>query len=113
MYKRLNQQLVLRLRDNAEIPDDPANIDFQELQTYLLAGGNIQPEDPPAPRSPEVIRMEEDKAAAKRQLRLAALADMTPAQVTTWVSQNVTNFGDAKELLTALAIAVSILSRNF
>ena len=53
-----------------------------------------------------------DVATAKADAKLAALADMSPAQVRAWVAANVTNLADAKDVLGTLAIAVSIITRR-
>jgi hypothetical protein len=37
---------------------------------------------------------------------------MTPAQVQTWVTANVTNLAQAQDAIATLAIAVSILARR-
>jgi len=111
-YKRLNDQLVLRLVDSAEIPEDPANADFRKMQEDLLAGENLLPADPPPALPPELVKLLADKEVAKQQARLQALADLSPSEVIAWVAKNVVTLADAKELLGALAVAVSILVRQ-
>jgi hypothetical protein len=45
-------QVILRVADQAHIPDDPANIDYQEFLAWDAIPGN----DPdPAPPLPEVV----------------------------------------------------------
>jgi len=49
MYKLINQPLggqsVLRLSDNAYIPFDPANTDYQAYLKFLAEGGQPLPAD--------------------------------------------------------------------
>lgn len=48
MYKLLNilsGQCVIRLSDNAVIPFDPANTDYQQFKTDVLDGAELQDVD--------------------------------------------------------------------
>jgi hypothetical protein len=48
MYKLFNsslQQFVIRLSDNAFIPFDPANTDYQTFKKEVLAGAELQDAD--------------------------------------------------------------------
>ena len=53
-----------------------------------------------------------DATAAKADNKLAALGNMSPAQVRAWVAANVSNLADAKDVLATLAVAVSVLARK-
>ena len=53
-----------------------------------------------------------DIAAAKTYAKLNALKNMTPAEIQTWTAANVTTLAQARDALTTLAIAVSILARR-
>ena len=44
--------------------------------------------------------------------KLAALRTMTPAQVQTWVQNNVNTLADAKDALKTMAVALCILARR-
>jgi hypothetical protein len=45
MYKLINEQTVQRLLDNAFIPFDPANTDYQAYLKWLEEGGQPLPAD--------------------------------------------------------------------
>lgn len=63
---------------------------------------------PPIPPTQD----QQDVIAAKANAKLAALRNMTPAQVGAWVDANVTNLAQAQDAIKTLAIAVSILARR-
>lgn len=84
---------------------DPKNVTFENSGFTVRSGPDYIA--PPAPTPDEA-----DRAAARAYAKLAALKTMTPAQVQTWVSANVTNLAQAQDAIATLAIAVGILSRQ-
>jgi hypothetical protein len=61
---------ILRRADNAHIPDDPANRDRQDYETWLAYGGVPDPPDPPP------------QPAAPTPLKLPAAAPVDPLDAT-------------------------------
>lgn len=49
MYKIQSETSVLRLSDNARIPFDPANTDYQAYQQWFSEGNTPEPADPAPP----------------------------------------------------------------
>ena len=49
-YKWIREnEMVLRLADNANIPCAPGNSDFAKFQEYVAGGGQVDAADPPPP----------------------------------------------------------------
>lgn len=59
---------VLRRKDNAHIPDDPANVDYQEYTAWLADGGvpdpYVPPPEPPPPAPDANMRLDAGVEAA-------------------------------------------------
>jgi len=53
MYKLTNSTSIIRLSDNAFIPADDANTDYQAYLKWLAEGNTPQPVDPPSPQQVE------------------------------------------------------------
>lgn len=117
MYK-LKLNGIIRLSDNASIPLDPGNPDYQDYMAWIAAGNTplpeFTPEEQAAREAQAAAAAEEQEAilAVRAHQKLTALKDMTPAQVEQWVNTHVTNLTQAKEVLATLAVAVSVLARR-
>lgn len=56
-YKLIyNSTSILRLTDNASIPDDPANTDYKAYLTWLSEDNIPEPADPPPPPDIDSLR---------------------------------------------------------
>lgn len=65
-YQLTATDIIIRTRDGANIPNDPANRDCAEYNSWLAAGGVPDPYVTPAPAVPQSV--------SPRQARLALLA---------------------------------------
>lgn len=59
---------VIRVADQAGIPADSANLDWQAYQAWLADGGVLEPADPVAPVVPEVVTMRQARLADRKSV---------------------------------------------
>lgn len=80
MYKLTQTTSILRIADNAYIPDDPANRDYRDYLKWVAEGNTPEPADPlppPAPVtqiSPRQIRMALTQMSLRSQVEAAVAA---------------------------------------
>ena len=55
MYKLTNDKSIIRLTDNALIPDDNANTDYKEYIAWLSKGNTPLPKDPEPAPDPKLV----------------------------------------------------------
>jgi hypothetical protein len=105
-YKLTAEGFTILEPPNKSIPIDTRNTHYREYLQWVADGGVPDPADPPSPPTQDEL----DRDAAK--LYTKALKNMTPAEVQTWVDNNINTLADAKDALKTLAVAVSILARR-
>jgi len=116
MYKKTNNTYIIRIADNACIPDDPKNTDYKEYLAWVNAGNTADPIDP---KSQEDIDLEnkvnknkEEKNKLTSDVLVKYLTEHTSEEIDTYVKNNITTLNDVKNLVTKLAIAVGVALRE-
>lgn len=80
MSYKLLRSGVLRLLDNAVIPDEPKNADWREFQKWVAAGNTPGPRDPD-PTPPDLSDPDNvEKGLRAVLLAAATMSGRTPAQ---------------------------------
>lgn len=81
------------------VPDDMANRDRRKLQAWVeFSEGVIAPYVEPA-KTPDQLRTETFEALPERIDFVTRLKTATPAQIDTWLANNVTNLTQARTVL--------------
>lgn len=115
-YKLLKQGFVRRLVDGATIPPTTDNMDWREYQKWLAAGNVPTPADPdPVPTAAEV-KLTADTAAVKQTAQILAFLEMSPAEIDTYLTTNITGANAAsvtaiRTVLSTLGKVVAVLAR--
>lgn len=98
---------------------DSLNLPVRKLIDASLGGkigdlwnGEYFETPPPTPEQLAAAKDAADTEVAREYAKLKALITMSPSEIPTWIEANVTNLAQAKDALTTLAIAVSILGRR-
>ncbi|HMQ71174.1 MAG TPA: hypothetical protein PKA84_08825 [Rubrivivax sp.] len=86
---------------------EPKHIVIDGKTLIVYTGEDV----PPGP-DPQEVKDAEDAYAARSYKKLENLCKMTPDEVAAWVSANVTTLAQARDAITTLAIAVSVLGRR-
>jgi hypothetical protein len=114
--------------DEASIPEDSNNADWQEYQTWLTDPANTPRPARPSPahvwngtawvvdndRQAVVnflAQLDTDFESVKGDSSIRTFLRMTPAQVDSYIDANVTNIAQARTVLKVLAKVVSVTTR--
>jgi hypothetical protein len=100
------------------VPANTVRAIASATQCVCYQPGDVIPQEP-GPTPQEIAdaetaqaKLQADAEAARQYTKLRNLTAMSPAEVTAWVSANVTNLAQAQDAIATLAIAVSVLARR-
>jgi len=116
MYKKTKNTYIIRVADNAIIPDDVKNTDYREYLAWIKAGNTALPIDPKTQE--EVFLEEKTKEIKEEKNKLTSdvlikyLTEHTAEEIDTYVKNNITTLNDVKNLITKLAIVVGVALRE-
>lgn len=103
------------------LPTPLGNADWAAYQAWLAAGNTPTPYVAPTPPAPSAAELAADaelaaRAAIVTTLRgnalVTALATRTPAQIDTWITNNVVDLPSAINAIRLLAYVVALLTRE-
>lgn len=107
MYRLTNHNSIIRLADNASIPNDPANRDYADYFEWLAAGNTPLPAEPlPNPRIAAIkIRLDQIDIESIRALRAKSVGKGKAADDTRLVALDT----EADALRAELAVTAAFV----
>lgn len=105
-YRLTDTGTVVRTADNAFIPIDPNNGDRQKYEAWLAAGNVPDPYVRPQAEIDVEIRRTAFDADVTRADLLARLRAATPAQISAYVDNQVTDLASARALFKKILLVL-------
>ncbi len=116
MYKKTNNTYIIRIADNACIPDDPKNSEYKEYLAWLKAGNTAAPVDPKTQEDIDLEnkanKIKEEKNKLTSDVLVKYLTEHTAEEIDTYVKNNITTLNDVKNIVIKLALAVGVALRE-
>ncbi len=118
MYKLTKSIGVIRLSDNTFIPEDLGNSDYARYLEWLAGGNTPQPAQTQAEIDAENLRNAKNAAteAAKQEIKMDNFVqnfiEMSPAQVSNYIENNVTDLASARTMLKRMGVMLLLLARR-
>lgn len=116
MYKKTNNTYIIRIMDNACIPNDIKNTDYLDYLEWVNAGNTALPVDPKSQgeldSEAKVNKNKEEKNKATSDVVVKYLIEHTAEEIDTYVKGNISTLAEAKNVIAKLAIAVGVALRE-
>lgn len=106
-YRLTQTAVVVRTMDDACIPDDPANADRVKYAAWRTSGGVPDPYVKPQVEVDGEARRASFDADATRADLLTRLRSATPAQINSYVDNNVANLAEARALFKKILLVLA------
>jgi len=114
MYKLIINDMIVRIADNAGIPADPANTDYQQYLAWLAAGNAPEPYVAPPPPIPSTVTRFQALAVLAAGGYLPTIktyiATLGEDNITRLAWENATDWERTSPTLNALATMLNLTS---